>query len=258
MNLGVISLREIFSDVNLTSMRINFLFPLGTCFFTPIIGGWLADTLIGRYNTIYGCSLLYVAGNALLTATTYSYPSTYALSISGKEGFLAVSFILIALGTGGIKANVSAMGADQLQDEGPEMVRKFFDWFYWFIMVGSLLASTVVAYVQQEVSFFYGFLITSISIVCATILLVIGRKHYILHPPQGSYLTDTLRIIRGGLRDKLCCNINPSLTHWLDGAKDSLGGKFPVEMVEGVKSVVRLFPIFLTNIFYWAVFGQVN
>ena len=150
------------------------------------------------------------------------------------------------------------MGADQLQDEGEEMVRKFFDWFYWFIQVGSLLAYTVVAYVQQEVSFFYGYLIASVSIVFATILLVIGRKHYILHPPQGNYLADTLRIIGGGLRDKLCCKKDPSLTHWLDGAKDSLGGKYSQEMVEGVKSVVRLLPIFLAFIFYWTIYGQVS
>jgi len=178
--------------------------------------------------------------------------------MSSKEGFLAVSLLFIAIATGGVKSNVSLMGADQVNDEGPEMVRKFFDWFYWFIQVGSLLAYTVVAYVQQEVSFFYGFLIASVSIACATILLVIGREHYILHPPQGSYLADTLRIIGGGLREKLCCRANPSLTHWLDGAKDSVGGKFPEEMVEGVKSVVRLIPIFLTYIFYWTLYGQVS
>ena len=232
-------------------------FLVGTCFFTPIIGGWLADTWIGRYNTIYGCSLLYVVGTGLLTAITYDYRAAHFVK-SSKEVFLALSLLFIAIATGGIKSNVSLMGADQVNEEGPEMVRKFFDWFYWFIQVGALLAFTVVAYVQQDVSFFYGFLITSVSIVCAAILLVIGRKHYILHPPQGSYLTDTFRIIRGGLRDKLCCKTNPSLTHWLDGAKDSLGGKFAEEMVEGVKSVVRLFPLFLTYIFYWTLFGQVS
>ena len=169
-----------------------------------------------------------------------------------------MSLILISLATGGIKANVSPMGADQLQDEGQDMVRKFFDWFYWFIQVGSLLSYTVLAYVQQEVSFFYGYLITSVSIVCATILLAIGRKRYILHPPQGSYLADTLRIIGGGLRDKLYCKKDPSLTHWLDGAKDSLGGNYYQEMVEGVKSVVRFLPIFLTFILYWTIYGQVS
>ena len=194
----------------------------------------------------------------LLTATTYNYPPDYALSMSGKEGFLAVSLILIAIATGGIKANVSPMGADQVKDEGPEMVQKFFDWFYWFIQVGSLFAFTAVVYVQQEISFFYGYLITAVSMACGTILLVIGRKHYILHPPQGSYLADTLRIIGAGLRDKFSCKKNSFVTHWLDDAKHTLGGKYSDEMVEGVKSVVRLIPIFLTFIFYWTIFGQVS
>ncbi|KAL9978920.1 hypothetical protein ACROYT_G016504 [Oculina patagonica] len=228
----------------------------GTCFFTPVIGGWLADTIIGRYNAIYGCSLLYIVGTVLLTATTYNYPSAYALSMSSKEGFLAVSLILIAIATGGIKANVSPMGADQVEEEGKVMVQKFFDWFYWFIQVGSLLSFTAVVYVQQEISFFYGYLITAVSMTCGTILLIIGRKHYILHPPQGSYLADTLRIIGRGLRDKLCCKKNSIGPHWLDGAKHALGGKYSDEMVEGVKSVVRLIPIFLTFIFYWTIFGQ--
>ena len=236
----------------------KLIFSQGTCFFTPIIGGWIADTKIGRYNTLYGCSLLYIVGTVLLTAINYNYPSAYALSISSKEGFLAVSLILIAIGTAGMKANVGLMGADQVQDEGPEMVQKFFDWFYWFIQVGSLIAFTAIVYVQQEISFFYGYLITAVSMFCATILLVIGRKYYILHPPEGSYLADTLRIIGGGLRDKLCCKNNSFGTHWLDGAKHALGGKFSDEMVEGVKSVVRLIPIFLTFIFYWTVYGQVS
>ena len=205
---------------------------------------------------MYGCSLLYVVGTGLLTAITYSYPAV--LNTPSKEAFLAVSLLFIAIATGGIKSNVSLMGADQVNDEGPEMVRKFFDWFYWFIQVGALFAFTIVAYVQQEVSFFYGFLISAISIVCATILLLVGRKHYILHPPQERYFKDTLRIIRVGLRNKLCCRRNPGQTHWLDGAKHSLGGEFPEEMVEGVKSVVRMFPIFLTYIFYWTLFGQVS
>ena len=71
-----------------------------------------------------------------------------------KEGFLGVSLILIAIGTGGIKANLSPMGADQVKEQGEQMVQKFFNAFYWFIQIGSILAFTVVVYVQQEVLFF--------------------------------------------------------------------------------------------------------
>lgn len=223
-----------------------------------MIGGWLADTMLGRYNTIFGCSLLYILGTTLLTATTYNYPAAYALSISSKEGFLGVSLILIAIGTGGIKANVSPMGADQLESEGKEMVQKFFDWFYWFIQAGSLIAFTVVVYIQQEISFFCGYLITAVSMVLATILLLIGRNHYVTHAAKGSYLADTFRVIGCGLKTKLCCRKSPGLNHWLDGATEAKGGSFSEDMVEGVKAVVRLLPIFLTFIFYWTIFGQVS
>ena len=230
----------------------------GTCFFTPVIGGWLADTFLGRYNTIYGCSLFYVVGTALLTATTYSFPAGYALSVESKEGFLAVSLILIAIGTGGIKANVSPLGADLVEDGGPEAVQKFFDWFYWFIQMGSLISVTAVVYVQQEVSFFYGYLITAFSMALAIILLVVGRKHYILKPLGESYLTDTFRIIGGGLKGFFCCQNRAFSGHWLDRCKLSNGGKFSAEMVEGVKGLSQLFPIFLTFIFYWTIYGQVG
>lgn len=228
----------------------------GTCFFTPVIGGWIADTLLGRYNTIFGSSLLYVVGTVVLTLTTYNYPSAYALNTSHKEGFLAVSLILISIGTGGIKANVSPMGADQVEEEGAEMVQKFFDWFYWFIQIGAFLAYSVVAYVQQEVSFFYGYLITAVSMALATILLLLGRNHYIVHPPKGSCLADTFRIIARGVKTKLCGIKYPAQFHWLDCAKITKGGDFPDDKVEGVKCVVQLMPIFLTFIFYWTIFGQ--
>ena len=235
-----------------------FLFILGTCLFIPIYGGWIADVKLGRYNAIFGSALLYIVGTIALTLATYQYPPGYAMSISCKEGFLAVSLILIAIGTGGIKANVSPMGADQVEHEGPEMVQKFFDWFYWFIQIGGILAYTVVAYIQQNVSFFYGYLITATSMTLATILLLLGRNHYIIPPPKGSYTVDTIRIIAGGLKKKLCGDKSRFRNHWLDGAKVTKGGGFPDDKVEGVKCVVRLIPVFLTFIFYWTLYGQVG
>ena len=102
------------------------------------------------------------------------------MSISSKGGFLALSLILIAIGTGGIKANVSPMGADQVEHEGPQLVQKCFDWFYWFIQIGAILAFPVVAYIQQSCSFFNGYLITVISMILATILLLLGSNYYII------------------------------------------------------------------------------
>ena len=224
-----------------------------------MIGGWVADTFLGRYNTIYGSSLLYFVGTIILAAATFDYGASYGLSTGSKEAFLGISLLLISVGTGGIKANVSPLGADQIENEGPIIVQRFFDWFYWFIQLGSFLAYTAVVTVQQEASFFYGYVITALSMLLAIMLFISGRKYYIIHPHKGSYLADTLKIIWEGLKKMHCtCRAAEGEVHWLDRAKQSLGGTYQGQRVEDVKSVLRIVPIFLTFILYWTIYGQVS
>lgn len=57
----------------------------------------------------------------------------------------------IAVGTGGIKPNVSSFGADQFDDSNREerkQKQSFFNWFYFSINVGSLIAVTVIVKIQ--------------------------------------------------------------------------------------------------------------
>lgn len=57
----------------------------------------------------------------------------------------------IAVGTGGIKPNVSSFGADQFDDtdrEERKQKQSFFNWFYFSINVGSLIACTVIVKIQ--------------------------------------------------------------------------------------------------------------
>src|SRR3954466_14292109 len=66
------------------------LFVFGV-YFTPLLGGFLADRFLGKYRTILSISLLYCAGHACL-----------ALFPEDRTGFYA-GLTLIALGSGGIK-----------------------------------------------------------------------------------------------------------------------------------------------------------
>ena len=75
----------------------------------------MADTYLGRFNTIYGGSLIYFVGCCVLTATTYDYDKHgLTVGLSWREVYLALSLILIAFGCAGIKANVGPFGADQV------------------------------------------------------------------------------------------------------------------------------------------------
>ncbi len=69
-------------------------------------------------------------------------------------GVLHVGLYLIAFGNGGIKPNVSTLGADQFDDSDPnerKHMSNFFNWFYFIISIGSLLSVTVFIYIQVKI-----------------------------------------------------------------------------------------------------------
>ena len=166
--------------------------------------------------------------------------------------YFVLALVMIAFGTGGIKANVSPFGADQVQQDGPRAVQAFFNWFYWFINIGSLIAFTVVVGVQQS-NVFFGYAITAGTMFLAVIVFLAGRNKYLTKPPGGSQLTETAKIICEAVRNR-----KQNTGGWLDGAKSTFGGKFTDAEVEDVKSLLRVIAVFILFIFYWTIYFQVS
>ena len=79
------------------------------CYVTPVLGAWVADTYWGKLNTIIAFSLFYTVGILILFVT--SLPSMSETTALG--GFI-VAIIIIGIGTGGVKSNVSPLIADQV------------------------------------------------------------------------------------------------------------------------------------------------
>ena len=237
-------------------------------YIVPIFGGWIADSVSGKYNAIYGSALIYVIGTALLPLValpyaSYSHNNKLGLSSAAKHVFFAIALIFISVGTGGIKSNVSPFGAEQVQALGPGAVRTFFNWFYWFINVGSFVSYTLVVYVQTNQGFFWGYLIPFGGMVLAILIFVAARKKYICSPPNGSVLTDIFRIISSAVKrksrlKKQGCVQRSSEIGWLDYARVSYGGRYTDGQVNTVISLCRILPIFATMILYWTVYFQVS
>ncbi|RUS82583.1 hypothetical protein EGW08_009657 [Elysia chlorotica] len=214
---------------------LNQIF-IGYAFLTPMLGGFLADSYLGRYRTIYISCILYICGLALVLSSAVKYhewgwPETDAVRVQLKSfglmpnvtaiyailwtspstdiqrRWLFISGLgLIGLGTGGIKANVGPFGAEQIQARGREVLQSYFNWFYWVINLGSLMSFTAVAYVQQEVSFVWGFFIPTVSMCAGTLIFVSGQSLYTKTSPRGSIL-----VVACGICGQGACRSKPEL-----------------------------------------------
>ncbi len=269
----------------------------GTCYLTPLLGAYLADTVYGRYKTILIFSWVYFAGLVLLTAS--------AVSSAKSMAALYVALFTIALGTGGIKANNSTFGADQFDDKNPrdqQEKQSFFNWFYFSINVGSLIASTVIVYVQENISWAIGFAVPAAAMLGAIVVLMAGQSRYKHVQPSDSPLERIVRVTEAALRgrrrgreremgrgdhrwkhrdrgersdartsaeaiDHFGADVNTESEPLVPGAQDSgrgshwldaAVGQHTAEEVDEVKLVYALFPVFFTTILFWTVYTQMQ
>ncbi|KAL7264341.1 hypothetical protein ACSBR1_002315 [Camellia fascicularis] len=275
----------------------------GTCYLTPLIGAFVADAYLGRYWTIACFSIIYVFGMTLLTlsATVHGLrPTCYTKDdchpTHAQSAVVFVALYLIALGTGGIKPCVSSYGADQF-DDADETEKKhkssFFNWFYFSINVGALIASSVLVYIQDNVGWGWGFGIPAVTMAIAVVSFFSGTRLYRNQKPGGSPLTRICQVIVASLmkyrvkvpedkallyetKDGESASIEGSRK--LDHTKD-LGffDKAAVEIqsdhrnsspdpwrlctvtqVEELKAIVRLLPIWATGIIFSTVYNQMG
>src|SRR5262249_42582258 len=101
-----------------------------SCYFLPLLGGFLADRYFGKYWTIVGFSVPYVLGHFVL-----GIPNQIALLFA---------LALLAGGSGVIKPNISTlMGLtyDQQRPGQSALRTAAFQWFYFSINVGAVLST---------------------------------------------------------------------------------------------------------------------
>jgi solute carrier family 15 (peptide/histidine transporter), member 3/4 len=174
----------------------------GTAYLTPLIGAYLADAHLGRFKVIGIFSTIYMLGMALLTVTTFLPGLKPPGDGTPANGLQITSFWIalytIALGTGGIKPNVSAFGADQFNPDDPreaKQIPRFFNYFYVAINLGSLIASTAIVYIQDNVSWTIGFLVPTIAMALAIVCFFVASGKYYKKPPAGNPYRDMFKIL---------------------------------------------------------------
>lgn len=231
---------------------------------TPIFGAIVADQYLGKYNAILAFCVVYVVGLLILLLT--SLPVSLQNG-AGLGGFIA-AIIIIGIGTGGIKSNVAPLIADQYKrrtmaisrsKKGERVVidpaltiQRIYMIFYACINVGSL-SLLATPYMERDVGFWSAYLLAICVFVVGIVVLIAGRKFYVVRPPQGTVITDAFKAIWIMIVNR---NMNaPKPSYQLEhGGNRSL--TWDDHFVEEVKRSLVACKVFCFFPIYWAVYNQ--
>lgn len=173
----------------------------------PIFGAVVADTWLGRYKAICVFTVVKILAQVVLTATA----SPAGIRSGAAYPGLIVGFVLLGIGTGGIKSNVSPLIADQVTERkaytkelpsGERVIvdpnatmQRLFSMFYCAINIGACLKIATV-YLEKDIGFWASFLLpTALSLLMPAILLF-GHRRYVKIAPRGSVLLEAIRVLR--------------------------------------------------------------
>lgn len=135
-------------------------------YFMPVVGALLADTLFGRYRVILYVSMLYCLGHLCL-----------AVFDTQLDGF-SFGLLLLAIGAGGIKANVSAFVGEQFGQQQSPLISKAYGWFYFSINAGAMISMTLCPWLLNHYGAKVAFGVPGLFMLLATVIFYSGRHRY--------------------------------------------------------------------------------
>ena len=183
-------------------------FFIAGCYFLPLLGGFVADRFFGKYWTIVGFSIPYILGHIILGIE--------------EPLFLYIALVLLAMGTGVIKPNISTLMGNTYDLYRPGLTRlrsEAFAMFYFSINVGAFLSQLFMPSIRTNMGYRIAFMFPAALMVVAFAIFAAGKRFY---------------------------------------APDVLTQeeKSPEERHQQWVVLGRLFSVFLVVTFFWAIFDQ--
>lgn len=154
----------------------------GTVYLSTILGAWVADRLLGSERVLFYSAMVIMLGHI-------------ALSLLPGYWGLGVGLILVAVGSGGLKANATAV-VGTLYAPGDSRRDAGFSLFYLGINLGALLGPLLTGWAQVTWGFHVGFALAAVGMAAGLIQYAIGRKGL---PPESRVVANPLPRNRYGL-----------------------------------------------------------
>jgi proton-dependent oligopeptide transporter, POT family len=150
----------------------------GLVYLTPLIGGYLADRLIGTRRSLMIGGIIIALGHFTLALGPDSVEGGVALKGLGTLFPFYAGLALVVIGTGFFKPNVSTM-VGQIYRQGDGRRDAGFTIFYMGINLGAFLAPLVCGYLGQRVGWHYGFGAAGVGMVLGLVIYAWGRDRYL-------------------------------------------------------------------------------
>ncbi|EIN04582.1 PTR2-domain-containing protein [Punctularia strigosozonata HHB-11173 SS5] len=249
----------------------------------PLFGAYIADTYWGRFKTVCVAVGIAMFGHVLLIIS--AVPGVIEHS-NGALACFVIAIVIMGLGTGGFKSNISPLVAEQYKRSklfisttaaGERVIvdpvlttSRIYMYFYLFTNIGALIGQIGMTYSEKYVGFWLAYMLPTVVFFLCPLVLFFGRNRYTRSPPTGSILGTALRLWRYAARGRWSWNPvrlvrNLTAPDFWDSAKPSkIQGERPSWMtfddvwVDEVKRGLKACTVFLWYPIYWLTYNQLN
>ncbi|HXL61082.1 MAG TPA: oligopeptide:H+ symporter [Mycobacterium sp.] len=139
----------------------------GLVYLSTVLGGWIADRLLGMERTVFWGGVVVMCGHIALAI------------VPGLAG-VAVGLVLVALGSGALKANASSL-LGTLYEKGDGRCDGGFTLFYLGINLGAFIGPLITGLLQTRVGFHYGFGAAAVGMALGLAQYVAFRRNLGAH-----------------------------------------------------------------------------
>jgi len=135
----------------------------GLVYLSTVLGGWLADRVFGMERMVFYGGFVVMLGHIGLAV------------LPGLSG-VGVGLVLVALGSGALKANASSL-LGTLYSKGDPRCDGGFTLFYLGINLGAFIGPLITGLLQTSLGFHYGFGAAAIGMALGLIQYVVFRRN---------------------------------------------------------------------------------
>ncbi|WIB61904.1 oligopeptide:H+ symporter [Curtobacterium sp. MCLR17_007] len=231
----------------------------GAVYLFTILGAWIADRLVGADRTLFGSAIVVMAGHIALAL------------IPGVAG-VGVGLVLIALGSGGLKATATTIVGSLYSREDPRRDAGF-SLYYLGVNIGAFFGPILTGLLQSSLGFHFGFGLAAVGMAAGLVQYGIRRRNL---PDAVRHVSNPLDrrrwpVVAVGVVIGLAVIVTAVLTGLLNVGNLptvvvaivilSTIGYFVVILTSGItrderSRVLAFIPLFIASAVFWSLYQQ--